>query len=110
MSNAVANSGSVAGPEDDPLEKPDAAVIAPRHARRDVAAASQADVLVASLALAVLAVVAHTVAHSSIDLTITCALLGAVMLGFHCAMRAPCTPMERAARDPGSSSSQPHSS
>ena len=54
-----------------PLEKLDAAVIAPRPTRRFRAAAFQAYVLGASAVFVVLAVVAHTVAYFPIDLAIT---------------------------------------
>jgi undecaprenyl-diphosphatase len=57
--------------EDVPLQKLDAAVIAPRPTRRYRAAAFQAYVLIASAVFVALAVVAHTVAYFPIDLTIT---------------------------------------
>jgi membrane-associated phospholipid phosphatase len=55
----------------DRLQKLDAAVIAPRHARHYRAAAFQIYVLVAAAAFVTLGVVAHTVAYFPIDLTIT---------------------------------------
>jgi membrane-associated phospholipid phosphatase len=55
----------------DPLQKLDAAVIAPRPARRYRAAAFQIYVLVAAAVFIVLAVVARTVPYFPIDLTIT---------------------------------------
>src|SRR5580765_5406432 len=57
--------------ESDPLQKLDAAVIAPRPTRRFRAAAFQAYVLGASAVFIVLAVVAHFVAYFPIDLVVT---------------------------------------
>jgi len=58
----------------DPLQKLDAAVIAPRPSRRYRAAAFQVYVLFAAAVFVALAVLAHTVAYFPIDLTITRAL------------------------------------
>jgi len=55
----------------DPLQKLDAAVIAPRPARRYRAAAFQIYVLFAAAVFVALAVIARTVAYFPIDLTIT---------------------------------------
>jgi len=62
---------AVVTPASDPLQKLDAAVIAPRPTRRYRAAAFQVYVLGASAVFVTLAVVAHTVAYFPIDLTIT---------------------------------------
>jgi membrane-associated phospholipid phosphatase len=58
-------------PQGDPLHKLDAAVIAPRPARRYRAAAFQVYVLVAAVVFVALAVIAHSVAYFPIDITIT---------------------------------------
>ena len=65
MAEAVAKSAS------DPLQKLDAAVIAPKPTRRYRAIAFQAFVLGASTVFIALAIVAHTVAYFPIDLTVT---------------------------------------
>ena len=62
---------AVTAPAADPLQKLDAAVIAPKPTRRYRAAAFQAYVLSASVVFVIMAVVAHTVAYFPIDLTIT---------------------------------------
>jgi membrane-associated phospholipid phosphatase len=62
---------ATAHPASDPLQKLDAAVIAPRPTRRYRAAAFQIYVLGASAVFVTLAVVAHTVAYFPIDLKIT---------------------------------------
>ena len=62
---------AVAKPASDPLQKLDAAVIAPRPTRRYRAAAFQAYLLIASGVFVALAVVAHFVAYFPIDLAIT---------------------------------------
>ena len=71
MPDVVANPAPAARAPTDPLQKLDAAVIAPSHTRRYRAAAFQAYVLVAAVIFVVLAVVAHTVAYFPIDLTVT---------------------------------------
>ena len=58
-------------PASAPLQKLDAAVIAPRPARRYRAAAFQVYVLCAAVAFVTLAVIAHSVAYFPIDLAIT---------------------------------------
>ena len=71
MPNAAKHDACVTAPAADPLAKLDAAVIAPRHARRYRAAAFQAYVLGAAVVFVVLAVAAHTIAYFPFDLTIT---------------------------------------
>ena len=58
-------------PHADPLQKLDAAVIAPRHARRYRAAAFQVYVLSSAVVFVALAVIAHFVAYFPMDITIT---------------------------------------
>ena len=76
MSQAVADAEPVLGAQPDPLEKLDAAVIAPRHVRHYRAIAFQAYVLGASVIFVVLALAAHWVAYFPIDLIITRAVQG----------------------------------
>ena len=67
----MADAMATPAPLGDPLQKLDAAVIAPRPARRYRAAVFQVYVLFAAAVFVTLAVVAHTVAYFPIDITVT---------------------------------------